>query len=134
MEYPNRTIRIEDNVFEEMKAEKNKRKYTWNQYFRFLVYGKDDVEEKEFNLKAEVEKLSESKQKHIRIIGWYMTQKGVYLPSKKTLSAEIRRWVKDASLLADYPDEDVLKACNIAKREYPDIWNLSTIKKVIVNL
>ena len=134
--HPARHMRLSDKNFIWLLKEKEKEKGTWNHLFDLLrkKCGDEEDTDDEFSLKAEIKKLRDSNQRHIRIVGWYMAEKKVNIPSKKTFKAEIKRWVRDASFLSDYEDTAILSAFQTTVREYPDIWNLSTVKKVIVNL
>lgn len=84
-----------------------------------------------FDSEEYIRKMQESKSAHIRLIGSYFTERGVWFPDKKTAQDEVRRWTKDAAFLVKYGTEKVDKAWDIAKRKYPDLWNLSTVRKII---
>jgi len=85
----------------------------------------------EFSSKDYVESLLKDKKRHLNIIGKYFIACNILFPSLKAGQDEIRRWVKDASILAEYTDEQITKSYNYVVKEFPEQWNLSTIKKYI---
>lgn len=84
-----------------------------------------------FILDEELERLRQSKSRHLKVIAWYMKIEKLNYPDKETFNADIKRWVRDASFLSKYSDDQIRKAYKIAKEKYPDLWNLSTLKKII---
>ena len=72
-----------------------------------------------------------NKQPHIALIGRYLKYKNAQLASKKVANDEIKRWVKDARYLADFSEERIQKTIKKVESKYPDMWNLSTVRKEI---
>lgn len=86
-----------------------------------------------FNSQKFVQSLLEDKKRHIRLIGRYFLEDNKNFPSHKSALAELRRWVKDASVIAEYPEDRIDRTFIYAQKEYPKVWNLSTIAKLIPN-
>lgn len=84
-----------------------------------------------FDFEAYKEKMKSSKQRHIKIIGWYFDAKGLTFPSLKAIQTEIKRHLRDASVLADYPDKQTAKAVQYVKNKFSEDWKLSTVLKYI---
>ena len=85
----------------------------------------------EFNSQDYIKKMLEDKNKHIQLIAKYFISKGLVFPSKIPIQSHIRRWVKDARVIVEYPQEQVNKTFAYVLKEFPDVWNLSTIRKFI---
>jgi len=77
-----------------------------------------------------INKCCEDKQEHIRLIGNYMKIKKMNFPTKKTADAELRRNLKTATLLKDYPPERRKKAL-VEANKMTRQWTLETILKYL---
>ena len=75
--------------------------------------------------------LRNDKRKHIQLIGWYFQEKKLVFPNKNSADAEIKRWVRDASLLKEYPDKKIVETQKRVEEKFPFDWKLSTIVKYI---
>jgi len=85
-----------------------------------------------FSLEEEINKFRDKKsQKHVRIVGWFFAETKPNIPTLSVFKKEASRWMKDASILADYDDKQILRTYQYVKEKFPDDWNLSTIRKYI---
>lgn len=84
-----------------------------------------------YDEKVYLEEMLNNKSRHIQLIAKYFISSKKQFPSKKAIQAEVRRWVKDASIIAEYPDERINKTFLLVSKKFPQDWNLSTIKKYI---
>lgn len=84
----------------------------------------------EFRSNEYIEKLCNSKRADIALIGRYMMLRGMDFPSKKTADAELKRNIRVANELMDYPKERRTEAYERAK-ELTEYWNLDTMRKLI---
>jgi hypothetical protein len=91
----------------------------------------DGIADDTFSSDEYIQSMKNHKSPHIRLIGSYFEERNAFFPDKKTAQAEVKRWTKDASFLVRYGNEKVDKAWTVAKRKYPDMWNLSTVRKII---
>jgi len=92
-----------------------------------------DKSPEEFSSKEYIEQVIKDKKPHISLIGKYFKTKGVDFPSLKAARAELVRWTKDASVLAEYSEERINKTFAFVSEKFKDEWNLSTIRKYIAN-
>ena len=65
------------------------------------------------------------------IIRWYFRKKGLDFPTKKAVQKEYARWIRDAKVLADYPNEKIIETQERVEAKFPLDWKLSTIVKYI---
>ena len=107
-----------------------KESLTNNIYTNNNILANENSQE-EFNSKSYIEKMLENKNKHIQLIAKYFISKGLVFPSQFAVRKEIERWVKDARVIVEYPQEQVNKTFAYVLKEFPDVWNLSTIRKFI---
>ena len=77
-----------------------------------------------------INKCCADKQDHIHLIGNYMKIKKMDFPTKKTAEAELRRNMKVATLLKDYPPERRKKAL-VEANKMTNQWTLETILKYL---
>jgi hypothetical protein len=75
--------------------------------------------------------LRKEKRKDLQIIGYYFEEAKMDFPSKEAADKELRRWLPTAKVLKEYNNDRLAKAFKKAKIEYPTIWKLSTIEKII---
>src|SRR3990167_1755441 len=84
-----------------------------------------------FNLKEELTKLKESPQRHVQLIGEFLEEKGVALENTTQLKRAIGRHLRAARELADFSDKQIAKASEQAQDEYPKLWTIETLLKLI---
>lgn len=84
-----------------------------------------------FNLKDEIQKLKQSPQRHIQLIGEFLEEKKVLLENATQLKRAVKRHLRAARELADFSDKQIAKASEQAERDYPKIWQLETLIKLI---
>lgn len=65
------------------------------------------------------------------IIRWYFRKKGLDFPTKKAVQKEYARWIRDAKVLADYPEKKIIETQERVEAKFPLDWKLSTIVKYI---
>jgi hypothetical protein len=75
--------------------------------------------------------LRKAKRLDLQIIGFYFEEAKMEFPSKEAAEAELKRWLPIAKTLKEYPNDKLVKAFEKAKIEYPKLWKLSTIAKII---
>jgi uncharacterized protein YdaU (DUF1376 family) len=110
----------DSNAIKEKKRKVNKRK-------------EKDIAEassaENFSSNDYIQELLRSKKRHLNIIGKYFFEKNPVWPSKKAANAEMLRWAKIASALAEYPDEriDAVYSLIVSDAFLKDKWTLQTI-------
>ncbi len=87
--------------------------------------------EEPFVLIREIEKLEENERRELNIIALYFRQRKTHLENKAQLQTAIGRHLRTAKLLVPFTNDQLVKACTRAKSEYPDIWTLETLVKLL---
>ena len=99
--------------------------------------GKDNTLQAEpaeiFNSNEYIQKMLTNKSKHIILVGEYFKSRGNEFPSLKAIQTEIKRWVKVASEIVEYSEDQQIMAFNYVRNKFPEEWNLSTVAKYINN-
>jgi hypothetical protein len=83
-----------------------------------------------FILKDEIQKLKDSPQRHIQLIGEYLEEKKIKLENKAQLDRAKDRHMRAARALADFSDKQIADASDQAAKEYP-AWTLETVVKIL---
>ena len=67
----------------------------------------------------------------MRIIAYYMEVCGLYLPTKKVASEELKKNLIPAKFLAEnYTKKEIMDCIKLCAEKYGDVtWNLTTVKK-----
>lgn len=110
---------------------KNKKKKKDNKDNKYIAKNSFREESQVFSFDQWLGGVIANKQPHIALIGRYLKYKNAQLASKKVANDEIKRWVKDARYLADFSEERIQKTIKKVESKYPDMWNLSTVRKEI---
>jgi hypothetical protein len=91
---------------------------------------KENKIKEKFNNDAEIKKLMSNKQKHLVIVGSYMHLRKMKFPSYKAFQHELKRNLKPASVLAEYPETTRRLALKKAMHRTRE-WTLETIIKYL---
>jgi hypothetical protein len=75
--------------------------------------------------------LQNSKAKHINLIGYYFSLTRKTFSSPESLTAATKRWMKVASEIGKFSDEEINQALETAQTKYPAIWDLGTVYKIL---
>lgn len=92
---------------------------------------KREVQEEEFNPNEYIQKMLQHNSRHIQIIAQYFISSKQSFPTKKSIQAEIKRWTRDASIIAEYDNNKLTNTFSYVVEKFPEEWNLSTIRKYI---
>ena len=74
--------------------------------------------EKDFSFKEYLEKMHNDKRRHVQIIAFFLTEKGIEFDSKEQVKVAIKRHSRAAVDLAKFNDGKIVWACEKAKKEY----------------
>ncbi len=77
---------------------------------------------------AEMEK---SKRRDVQVIAFYLKKKGLKFESLKEVQTAIRRHLRPAREVANFPDEKIVSAYKIADTEYKDKYTVETLLKIL---
>lgn len=91
-------------------------------------------EKEEWNSEAYIEKMKASKQRHIALIGQFFWFKEVVFPSYLACQNGIKRYLRPARALAEYPEEVIDRVVGKVRKnkDWSKIWTLDTILKRIL--
>ena len=84
-----------------------------------------------WNFNKYLEEMNENKQRHINIIAFYLEEKGLKFESKEQVQAAIKRHLRAAKDLVPFTDKQITAAAEQAKKEYPRIWTIETLVKIL---
>ncbi len=104
-----------------------------------LISNKDTKSNKEiaaasaapFDWTKYLDGMFESNQVHLNVIALFFREKGIKFANPKEASAAIARHARAAKEVAKFEDEKVLRAVKMAKEEYPKIFTVETILKML---
>jgi predicted transcriptional regulator len=92
-----------------------------------IVSPKDDAP---FNLKKELQKLKDSPQRHIQLVGEYLEEKKIVFETKDQLKVAMKRHMRASVELSKFSDKQIGKATKQVMEEYPS-YTLETLIKVL---
>jgi hypothetical protein len=78
-----------------------------------------------------LEKMANDSRRHVNAIGHYFEEKGIRFDSEEKAQVAIRRHLRPAQQLSKFSDDEIVKATDKAKKEYPDVWTVETIVKIL---
>lgn len=84
-----------------------------------------------FNFREYLEKMHSHHQRHIQVVAFFFAEKGLAFKTLEQTRAAIKRHVRAARALAVFDDDEVFRAADEAKREYPKLWTLETLLKIL---
>ena len=99
---------------------------------RVRGFKQSDPQKEEFVLRNEIEKLKKNKQRHIQLIGEFMADKEVKLETWEQFEEARSRHLRAAVALAKFSDKQIYNASEQAKKEFPDIWTMETLVKILI--
>ena len=88
-------------------------------------------EPKPFSLKEEIKKLEENPRRDLNILGLFFERKKPDLRNYEQYKKAFGQHLPYAIKLKVFDDDQILKACSKAEKEYPDIWTVSTLVKIL---
>lgn len=85
----------------------------------------------DFDFDSYLEKLHNDKRRTIQIIAFFFSEKSLRFSTLSKARVAVQRWLKSAQRLIPFTDDEIFKAADIAKAEYPRIWTLDTLLKIL---
>ncbi len=85
----------------------------------------------DFSLKDEIKKLEDNKRRDLNIIAFYLERRKPDIRTKAQLQVVLRRHLRAARDLKPFNDDQILNACKTAEREYPKMYTLETLVKIL---
>lgn len=75
--------------------------------------------------------MDEHNGRHINIIAMYFREKGLWFETTGKVNSAITRHLRAAKQLSPFDDKEIMEAVAVAKKDYPDIWTIETLQKVL---
>jgi phage replication O-like protein O len=92
---------------------------------------RQQVSQEEFSLKEYLKSMEDNKNRHINVIGHYFEEKGLKFENREEIESAIKRHLRPAVEVSKFTDDKIMKATTQAKKEYPELWTVETILKVL---
>jgi hypothetical protein len=92
---------------------------------------KEEKEEKPFNWEDYWQAMDNHKSRHVQVIAFYFKKKGIKFDSQPKAASAIRRHLRAAKELANFDDEEIVKAYKVADKEYRDKYTIETLYKIL---
>lgn len=84
-----------------------------------------------FSIQEEIKKLEDNPRRDMNVIALFLDEKKPDIRTKDQFQITIKRHLRAAKQLSPFTDDQILKAVRIAKREYPSIWQVETLLKIL---
>lgn len=84
-----------------------------------------------WDFKKYKESMYSDNRKGLQIIALFFDEKGLTFDSQEECQMAIKEHLRIANELVKIDKDKIFKAMDYAKREYPDMWKLTTVAKVI---
>lgn len=84
-----------------------------------------------FNFNNYLKELEEHKARHINVIGHYFEEKKIIFDTRLKANTAIKRHLRAAREVANFSDEEIMKATNEAKKQYGELWTVETLLKLL---
>lgn len=84
-----------------------------------------------FSLEKEIIKLENSSRRDLNIIALYLENRKPDLRNVDQYMLTLKRHLKAAKTLKIFTDDQIIKAMNVAKKEYKDVYTLETLIKIL---
>lgn len=86
---------------------------------------------KPYSLSEEIKKLENSDRRDLNIIALFFRYKKPDLKTYEQYQIALTRHLKPAKALVLFDNEQLIKAIEVAKKEYPEIYTLETLLKIL---
>ncbi len=84
-----------------------------------------------FILKEYIKKMEDNPRRDLNIMALYFEKRNPDIKTYAQMKEAIHRHLRAAKSLSVFTDEQILKACNVAEREYPKVWTIETLVKLV---
>ena len=86
---------------------------------------------KVYSLTEEIKKLENSTRRDLNIVALFFDYRKPKLENYEQFKIALVRHLKPAKMLVPFTNEQIIKAIETAKKEYPDIYTLETLVKIL---
>lgn len=84
-----------------------------------------------FSLEEEIKKLDDNPRRDLNIIAMYFEERNLDIKTAAQFNVTLKRHIRAAQQLKPFTDDQIQKAVRIAKKEYPEIWTVETLVKIV---
>lgn len=84
-----------------------------------------------FNFEEYLKRMEEYPLRHVQVIAFYFRKKKLVFKTLKEAQSAIKRHLRPAKEVSNFSDEDIVKAYRVADREYPQIYTVETLLKIL---
>jgi hypothetical protein len=84
-----------------------------------------------FSWKEYLQQMKDSPHRHINLIAFYFEERNISFDTKEKAQAAIRRHLRASREVSVFSDDETIKAVDKCKSDYPEIWTIETILKVL---
>ncbi len=84
-----------------------------------------------FSLKEEIKKLEDNARRDLNVIALFLEKRTPDIKTYEQFKVVLKRHLRPAKDLVPFSNEQILKACNTAEREYPNKWTIETLVKLV---
>lgn len=103
--------------------------YRVEEYSKYLAVA--EAPARAFSLKEEIQKLETNKRRDLNIIALFLEKRNPDIKTYDQFKVLLKRHLRAAKELSPFSDEQIIKACGVAEREYPHKWTIETLVKVL---
>ncbi len=96
-----------------------------------VVEDKKKGEEEKYNFQAYLEEMEKSKRRDVQVIAFYFKKKNLKFDSLQEVQSAIKRHLRPAKEVANFPDEKIVGAYKVADVEYKDKYTVETLLKIL---
>ena len=82
-------------------------------------------------MSEEIKKLENSPRRDLNIIALFFDYKKPKLETYEQFQIALKRHLKPAKMLVVFSNEQIINAIETAKKEYPEIYTLETLIKIL---
>lgn len=84
-----------------------------------------------FSIKEEIKKLEDSDRRELNVIALYLEHRKPDIQTRGQFQVILKRHLKPAMSLREFNDNQIMDALDLAKKEYPKIYTLETLIKIL---
>lgn len=84
-----------------------------------------------FSFKEEVKKMEDHTRRDLNVIALYFEKRNPDIRTREQFQVALKRHIRPAKSLTVFTDNQILKACDIAEKEYPKVWTIETLIKIL---
>lgn len=84
-----------------------------------------------FDFKEYLARMHDHRARQVQIIAFYFEEKGLKFDNLGQAQTAIRRHLRAAKELVPFTDQQIVKAAREARRDFPRIWTIETLVKIL---